>query len=120
MSELVQKNLSKSQTQQKNWYDRRSRVREFKAGDPVLVLLPTSTSKLLAQWHGPYQINKCMGKVTYMVDMHDHNRWRVFHVNMLKEFEVHKATESNYFTDEAECESDKVLFWQEGTHKINL
>ena len=86
MSELVQKNPSKSQTQQKNWYDRRSRVREFKAGDPVLVLLPTSTSKLLAQWQGPYQINKCMGKVTYMVDMHDHKRWRVFHVNMLKEF----------------------------------
>ena len=50
MSELVQKNPSKSQTQQKNWYDRRSRVNEFKAGDPVLVLLPTSTSKLLPQW----------------------------------------------------------------------
>ena len=36
-------------------------------------------------------------------------------VNMLKEFQVHKATESSYFADEVECESDEVLFWQEGT-----
>ena len=50
MSELVQKNLSKSQTRQKNWYNRKSRVHEFKAGDTVLVLLPTLTSKLLPQW----------------------------------------------------------------------
>ena len=49
MSELVQKNLSKSQTQQKAWYDRKARVHEFQPGDPVLFLLPTSTIKLLAQ-----------------------------------------------------------------------
>ena len=29
MSELVQENLSKSQTQQKVWYDRKACVREF-------------------------------------------------------------------------------------------
>ena len=49
-----------------------------------------STSKLLAQWQGPYQVVKCMGKVTYMVDMHDQRkRRRVFHVNMLKSFKLH-------------------------------
>ena len=50
-----------------------------------------------------------------MVDMHDHKkRWRVFHVNMLKEFQVHRAAESSYFADDVESESDEVLFWQEG------
>ena len=112
MSELVQENLSKSQTQQKTWYDKKSRVCEFKLGDLILVLLPTSNSKLLAQWQEPYQVTKRMGKVTYMVDMHDHKkRWRVFHVNMLKEFQVHRPAESSYFADDVDSESDEVLFW---------
>ena len=55
-----------------------------------------------------------------MVNMHDHRkRWRVFHVNMLKGFQVHRATESNYFVDNIEGENDEefeeVLFWQDGT-----
>ena len=118
MSELVQENLSKSQSRQKTWCDKKARAREFQPGYPVLVLLPTSTSKLLAQWQGPYQITRHMGKATYMVDMHDHRkRLRVFHVNMLKEFQVHKAVESSYFTEDVEYESDEeeVPFWQDGT-----
>ena len=54
MSELIQEILSKSQIQQNNWCVRKSCVCAFKAGNAVLVLLPTSTSKLLAQWLGPY------------------------------------------------------------------
>ena len=69
MSELVQENLSKSQSQQKTWYDKKARVHEFQPGDLVLVLLPTSTSKLL---EGPYQIKRHMGKVTYVVDSHNY------------------------------------------------
>ena len=79
MTELVQENLSKAQERQKTWYDKGTRVREFVPGDPVLVLLPTSSSKLLAQWQGPYQIVKRVGKVNYLVDMHDHRKRRVFH-----------------------------------------
>ena len=55
MKELVQHNLAQAQERQKNWYDRNARVREFLPGDQVLVLLPTATSKLLAQWQGPYE-----------------------------------------------------------------
>ena len=50
MTELVQKNLAKAQKEQKRWYDKNARMREFKEGDLVLVLLLTSSSKLLAQW----------------------------------------------------------------------
>ena len=82
MSELVQENISKAQRYQKKWYDQNAREREFKEGDLVLVLLPTSTNKLLARWEGPYTILKQMGKVNYMVDMHDHRkRKRTFHIN---------------------------------------
>lgn len=56
MAELVKDNLVKSQREQKRWYDRNVRERQFQAGDQVLVLLPTTTNKLLAQWQGPYPV----------------------------------------------------------------
>ena len=56
MTDLVQENLTHSQERQKRWYDRIARVREFSEAEQVLVLLPTSSNKLLAQWEGPYQI----------------------------------------------------------------
>ena len=58
MSDLVQENVARAQDGQKRWYNRRARMRQFEAGDPVLVLLPTAASKLLAQWQGPYQVVK--------------------------------------------------------------
>ena len=53
----------------------------------MLVLLPTSSNKLLAQWQGPYQVVQRSGKVIYVMDMHDRRkRKRVLHVNMLIKF----------------------------------
>ena len=52
ISEEVQKNLDMAQKQQKHWYDKRSRKRELKAGEHVLLLLPDSTSKFRRQWRG--------------------------------------------------------------------
>ena len=86
MAEIVKENLTKAQLHQKTWYDKRARLREFKRGDLVLVLLPTTSNKLLAQWQGPYQVVQRMGKVTYLIDMQDKKkRKRIFHVNMLKD-----------------------------------
>ena len=49
-------NLTRPQQRKKRWYDRTAWEREFQQGDLVLVLvlLPTSTHKLLAKWKGPY------------------------------------------------------------------
>ena len=76
----------------------------------MLVLLPTSTSKMLAQWQGPYQIVKRVSKVTYR-----RKRKRVFHVNMLREFHIHRTTDSNYWTDEviSDDSDDEVPVWNE-------
>jgi hypothetical protein len=62
-------NLEKSQVQQKTWYDQKAREREFQSRDLVLLLLPTSTSKLLAQWQGPYRVVKKVGRVDYEIEM---------------------------------------------------
>ena len=71
---LVQKNVQRSQEQQKRWYDQNARERRFVTGDQVLVLLSTSTCKLTAQWQGPYRIVKPVGQVNYMVDMQDRRK----------------------------------------------
>ena len=56
MSDHVQENLKSAGVRQKKWYDKNARDRSFHAGEQVLVLLPTSSSKLTAQWQGPYQV----------------------------------------------------------------
>ena len=80
LAKLVRENVSKVQQSQKKWYDRNTRL----TGDSVLVLLPTSTSKLTAQWQGPYLVKRCIVKWTYKINMCDkQKRKRIFHVNML-------------------------------------
>ena len=99
MTDLVQENLSKAQQSQKKWYDRNSRLREFKPGDSVLVLLPTSTRKLTAQWQGPYLVKRCVGKLNYEIDMCDkQKRKRIFHVNMLRKW--YTQLSSSYLAEE--------------------
>eukprot|EP00731_Ephydatia_muelleri_P004053 Em0002g229a len=112
MSELVQENLSSSQRRQKSWFDKGARLREFKTGDSVLVLLPTSSNRLLAQWQGPYQVVQRMGKVNYLIDMQDRRkRKRVFHVNMLKDFHVREN--QGCFVEEIQEEAD-IPSWRSG------
>lgn len=52
-----------------------------------MLLLPSTTSKFLAKWQGPYPILERLSDVTYaMVMVGDQKRRRVFHVNMLKQW----------------------------------
>lgn len=92
-AELMQENSTRAKAQQKWWYDRNARNREFAPGDQVLVLLPTSTSKFLTQWQGPYRVVQRVDDVDYEVDMVGRKkRLCVFHVNMLKRWHVPSAT----------------------------
>ena len=87
MKDLVHENLEKAPKQQKARYDRNARHRELEVGCQVLVLLPSSTNKLLAQWQGPYKVLEKIGSVNYTINMHDcRKRRQVVHVNMLREF----------------------------------
>ena len=73
--------------EKKAWYDRQARRREFQQGDRVLVLLPTSTKKLLASWSGPYPITRQISPVTYEVIMTDcHKKNRIFLVSLLQQW----------------------------------
>ena len=118
MTELVQKNLSKAQTRQKNSYDRGTHERQFATGDQVLVLLPTTNSKLTARWQGPYEVVKPVGKVNYLVDLHvRRRRKRVLHVNMLKEWKM--PTSSSYLALEEPLE-DEIPGWDDEGGEVHL
>ena len=68
MSELAQDNLKESNSTQKKWYDQHARERTFENGDKVLVLIPSPSNKLFAQWQGPYTVVQRIGQVSYKVD----------------------------------------------------
>ncbi|XP_063963929.1 uncharacterized protein LOC135156194 [Lytechinus pictus] len=85
--EVARKNLSDSQEKMKSWYDKKSKERNFKAGDEVLVLLPVSGNALQARFSGPYTILKKVGDVDYVVKTPDRRKTkRVCHVNMINAY----------------------------------
>lgn len=57
----AQQSKEAAQTCQKAWYDKTACERSFQLRDEVLVLLPTSESKLTAQYRGPYRMMKPVG-----------------------------------------------------------
>ncbi|KAI4897404.1 hypothetical protein NFI96_005671 [Prochilodus magdalenae] len=87
MTSLAQENLKKAQKNQKAWYDCTARERSLSPGQQVLLLLLTSENKLLAKWHGPYEVLRKTGEVTYEICMPERSKQKqIFHVNLLKEF----------------------------------
>ena len=111
MSDHVQENLKSAGARQKKWYDKNARDRSFQAGEQVPVLLPTSSSKLTAQWQGPYQVVSRVGNVNYLVHMPDHGKKkRVLHINMLQKWHQPLAT---VFLAAEEMEQEEVPAWNE-------
>lgn len=85
LAEWARSNLWEAQENQRHRYDSQVKEREFNPGDKVLLLLPTSETKLLAKWQGPYVVNRRVGKVDYEVRTPDKQReLKIFHVNLLK------------------------------------
>ena len=114
MSALARENLQKAQKVQKRWYDKHARECEFSVGENVLVLLPTSTHKLLAKWMGPYPVVRKVSPVSYEVDMFDHaKRKRVFHVNMLRKWHSPAAVNLWAEGDATSPDPDEIVLWKD-------
>ena len=58
LGQLSRENLLKAQEHQQRLYNRGTKLRQFSPGDKVLVLLPTSSTKLLAKWQGPFVVTR--------------------------------------------------------------
>ena len=88
-SELAHVAVNNAQRRAKEWYDKKSRKRELKAGDKVLVLLPTTENKLLSRWRGPYVVLKQLNTFNYEIAIG--RRSTVLHINLLKIFHERDA-----------------------------
>ena len=95
LGDIVHQHMEEAQATQKKWYDHHAHTREFSDGDQVLVLLPTSSNKLLASWQWPYTVLRRIGP-----QKPDRKcKKRIFHANMLRRWYPPSAL--SLYTEEA-------------------
>ncbi|KAL3865773.1 hypothetical protein ACJMK2_043128 [Sinanodonta woodiana] len=83
---LVKESLLDRQKKIKALYDRDTRTREFNPGDEVLIILPSSSSKMKAQWQGPYRVVRKINDVNYQVSVPGRRGTVTYHVNLLRKY----------------------------------
>ncbi len=87
LGQLSMENLLQAQDKQSRLYNRGTRLRNFAPGDKVLVLLPTSSSKLLSKWQGPFEVTRRVGDLNYEVVRTDRSGGhQIYHLNLLKKW----------------------------------
>ncbi len=87
LGQLSMDNLLQAQDKQGRLYNWGTRLRNFAPGDKVLILLPTSSSKLLAKWQGPFEVTRRVRDLNYEVIRTDRSGARqIYHLNILKKW----------------------------------
>lgn len=82
---IVTSHLQQAQNRQARQYNKSAKLRQFKPGDRVMVLVPTPESKLFTHWQGPYEIIEAVGTVNYKVRQPDkRKKEQIYHINLLK------------------------------------
>ena len=81
---LAQEELVKNSKKYKTYYDTKAKVRSFKKGDEVLLLLPSDNNKLLMQWKGPFTIREKVNPFDYKVNIK--GKIKTYHGNMLQQY----------------------------------
>ena len=101
---MARDNLNTKQSQYKRQFDKKTRMRTLRAGDQVVIFLPTSPKKLLMKWRGPYKVLSRLGSYTYKVDVPGTHK--VYHINLLKRYTPEVATEEMSLSQEEERVDD--------------
>ena len=76
--------LEKSSRKYKKHFDVKAKERRFECGDRVLLLLPTSSNKLLMQWRGPYEVVGKIARNNYSLQIG--KKRKTFHANLMKRY----------------------------------
>ncbi|GFT78273.1 retrovirus-related Pol polyprotein from transposon 17.6 [Trichonephila clavipes] len=83
--EIAAKTAEATQNNYASYYNLRSREKQFKVGDKVLVLLPSSTHKLMKTWIGPATIIEITRPYSAKVELDD-GGIRELHFNKLRPY----------------------------------
>ncbi len=79
-------NFLQAQDRQSRLYNG-TRLRKFATGEKVLILPPTSSSKFLSKWQGPFEVTRRIGDLNYEVIHTDRNgEHQIYHLNLLKKW----------------------------------
>ena len=71
----------------KTWYDKNDRERSFQPGDQLLVLLPIPGRPLQARYSGPYQGQRKVNDVDYIIQTPERRKHRrMCDINMKREY----------------------------------
>ena len=115
---VAQENLKRSQQKMKEQYDKRTKERQLRTGDKVLILLPVPGEPLRAKFCGPYEVEKKVNDLNYVVSTPDRRKTkRLCHINMLKQYferqdKAQVATVQRYFenanTDQSEAKDNQM------------
>ena len=102
---LAQEEMEKVQGRNKEYFNKRAKLRELKEGDKVLVLVLGRNNKLDFQWEGPETIVKRLGVANYR-DRNDAGRERIFHINMPKRYVIrdNEGSEKKETANDSESE----------------
>ncbi|KAG1926323.1 thy-1 membrane glycoprotein [Pimephales promelas] len=85
--EWARQKLEKTQKKMKCWFDRKSEIRIFSAGDQVLALLPLPDSPFCAKFLGPYTVLRKVSDQNYIISTPERRKpTQLCHVNLLKPF----------------------------------
>ena len=100
--ELVEENTRVAQAKQKAYYDRKTKELNLQPGDKVLLLLPSSTKKFVAQGQRPYELTRRTRKLNYEIRILDKGGCQqVFYINHLRKWQE-RTCEANAVIDDEE------------------
>lgn len=89
---LAEENLAKEHVEIRRNYDKGTKCRKFKPGNPVPAYLPIPFSSLKVTFCGHYQIHNNVLNYTYVISGPDRRKCTLInHVNSLKAFPLRDA-----------------------------
>ncbi|GBN31917.1 Transposon Ty3-G Gag-Pol polyprotein [Araneus ventricosus] len=100
-ADLASLTTAKKQNSYALYFNRGKRMKEFKKGELVYLLIPDSTNKLYARWTGPGEIIDRINPHSYKVKLPDGNV-RHIHANKIRQFHTRAQTVGVIFEDDVE------------------
>ena len=82
---LADDNCNTAQDRYVNYYNKTAKHKEFEIGEQVLVLLPSSTNKLVSEWIGPATVVGIVSNYGYRIALNT-GAIRILHANNLRKF----------------------------------
>lgn len=86
VGKLARENLTIAQSRQAEYYNKKTKPREFEV-NKVLLLLPEAHNKLQMRWKGPFIVREKLSGLNYRIQTG--KKEKIFHVNLLKKY-VHR------------------------------